>query len=117
MNKRKGDSASILPQLGDAHPDSEYRVEVKNIKEKQYRLQEVSVELPVVTELDGYTRRHVDCKLTLPQAHALKAVMYGLQLQQERLSNGRPISSIGCVVRYIADKLAEAYADNNRTSN
>ena len=56
----------------------------------------------------GYKPRHVDVAFSEAQAHAIHAVLGGLQKHQCKMSNDRVPTSAHDVVRYIADKIVEA---------
>lgn len=75
---------------------------------------ELAVNIPSLQRAEGYATRYVETKLTPDEAIAFKAVLLALVRQHTRLKSGRFIKRPADVYRWIAEQIAEKYADHNR---
>jgi hypothetical protein len=111
MAKKPSES---LPSLGIQNEISEEQPILGN---PISQVVDVSISMPMRTRVDGYIMRHVETKLTQDQAVAMKAVLLGLMQREVRLQSGRIIKRHTDVIRWIAEQIAEAYANQHRDGN
>lgn len=72
-----------------------------------------SVSIPFTSKIKGYASRRIDTSLTQTEALIFKAVCLALIEQKTRLKNGRYVRKPADVYRWIAEKIAEAHANND----
>lgn len=105
MAKRRSASrttAAELPQMGDvpqppeivtaeatqAEPTEETVTETKTVQSHV-----LTISVPFIEGLEGYSRRRVDVTLSGKQAKALKGIQQGLESKDAQLESGRFVST------------------------
>ena len=70
-----------------------------------------TVEIPVdQSEASGYVARHLDMHLSQPQAETLRRVLSALNGRNERLSDGRHVTTRTDVVRWLLERVEDGVA-------
>lgn len=63
--------------------------------------------IPVVMETPGYVSPHIDVRLTVDQATALRRLADGLDRVKAKLPNGRRVTNTHDAARWLLQRLAE----------
>lgn len=111
MGKRKMDDE--LPSL---RFESGSKV-ISEVSEKPVaiaeRVVEFDIRIPAASNAEGYATRRIDTSLNQREALAFKAVLLAMKQNNTRLRSGRYVKKPADVYRWIAEQIAEKYADNN----
>jgi len=81
---------------------------------KNKELISLGITIPIATEIDGYATRRIDTALNHKEAIAFKAILTALKSQSAKLKSGRYVKKSADVYRWLAEKIAEQYANHNR---
>lgn len=110
MGKKKMDELPTL-EAYQHEPISETS-EITKVKKEE--LISLGVTIPFATEIDGYATRRIDTALNHKEAIAFKAILTALKSQNAKLKSGRYVKKSADVYRWLAEKIAEQYANHNR---
>jgi len=67
----------------------------------------VTIQAPLGEIDQGYLNRHVEARLTTEQQQqSMRRLLRGLQMAEERLSNGKPVASNADAIRWLLEQMA-----------
>ena len=72
-------------------------------------VREIALELPMLSEPDRYTTRHLDIQLRQAQAIALRMLFNGCQERRARLADGKYINTTADAVRFLLERIGAAH--------
>lgn len=101
------------PQSGlQAMQEQESPEEVEQVSEPPLEVTEISVSLPLASQLQGYCGRHLDCQLSTEQGTVLKRLMLGFDQQNIRLANGRRVVNQTDAIKKLLEILENEYGSS-----
>lgn len=68
-------------------------------------LQSATLEVPILSNVNGYCRSRVDCRLSRDQSQKLKSIWQGLEQMDAKLANGRNVANPGNAIQWLLENL------------